>query len=209
MALQSARNVALASASAAFIVVRWSLGLLLLGVALSVSGAALLWDEGWGALRTGGWSTVWAGLGAVVLLLSPALWWWLGNAQGVNKALLRVLGPHAGDALNVLFDAIEQRSPGQALNAPGLLAILRHPGQLGGLAGWIVRALSWRLDLDRTAEHLEAAMAAPGASEQPPRRVLSTALAADLGERWLPGYGWLIWLALLLEVTLLIALGWG
>lgn len=209
MTLQSARQLLASGASAAFTVARWSVGLALLGLALSLLGVLLLWDEGWAGLRAGGWLMAAAIGGALLLLLAPLGWWWLGQTQGVSKALLRLVGPRTEALLEVLFLAIEERHPGRPLDAPTLIAVLRQPGLLGGLAGLIVRVLRWRLDLDRTVEHLEAAVAAPAAANQPPQRVLSAALAADLGERWLPDYGWLVWVLALFEAGLILGFGWG
>lgn len=215
MSLKAAGSLAADSMRAALTVVRWSLGMMLLGALLSVVCAVLLLDETRIWIGSGAWGWLAALLLVLALLLLPWIWGWLGRAYGIRKAFHRMLHGRSEAALQLLLQGVAAArvragaDPQQAELTPQLLiGALRKPSTLKGLPRWLAWLLRHQLDLDRTLEHLQQAQARALSEGQPAQSALAAALAADLGERWLQPDPSLLWALGLAQVIVLTALSW-
>lgn len=212
--MERSRDLAMAGLRAALTVVRWSLGMMLLGATLSGVTAVLLLDEVAGWLRGGGWGWLGASVTVLALLILPWIWGWLGRAQGVRVAMAGLVGGHCGQAMLWVLRAIQTSLPtpnGTAMrpSPADVLAALRQPRKVSGPARWLLWLMRWKLDLDRTEAHLQAAIDDPRHQGEAPAAVLAHALAADLGERWLQPDASVLWALALAQGLLALTLNWA
>jgi hypothetical protein len=218
MTPNSLGSFALDTVRAAMLVMRWSLGMMLLGALASMLTAVILLDEAVLWVRSG-WLGKLATLALMLaLLILPWVWSGLGRALGIRKAASVLLAGRSEAAIGYLLRAVSRTTDPSAASAgasstvrvspAALLRALRKPSTLSGPARWLAWLIRWQLDLQRTETHLEQAQTRADATGGAADTALAQALAADLGERWLEPDASLLWALGLSQLLLVSALAW-